>query len=250
MEKYLIIILMALGCTVGAQAQSDDFGMWYSAGATKKLSKKWSVGAEGEFRTRNNTKTADRWTFGVSGTYKLTSWLKASAGYTFLYNNNLEKLTYKYDRPNKWTPSYWGGRHRVTVGIAGDVDWNRLNISLRERWQYTYRPEASDKKYNFLYTHDEVDGYVLEPVSSKNQHIWRNRLMLKYNIAKSKFEPFANVETFVGKSGLTKVRYQGGVEYKIQKKHILSLTYRFQDVHDDDDESDIHMIGLGYEYKF
>ena len=107
MRRLLCVLCTMAFSLLTAGAQSDDFGMWYEIGAEKKLNKKWSVGVEGELRTRNNTRTLDRWSGGISAEYKIIKGLKASAGYTFLSDNNKEELTMKSDgfRPNKWMPS-------------------------------------------------------------------------------------------------------------------------------------------------
>ena len=257
MKRFFCIIWSFLGIAVTANAQGDDFGMWYELGAEKKVSQKWSVGLEGEFRTRNNSKTADRWSAGVSAEYKILKGLKAAAGYTFLYDNNAEELTWKNNLPNKWTPSYWGSRHRLFLQVSGSVSAGNFSFSLRERWQYTYRPEAQDKKYNFSWDEDANDndyisGYTMEPVKGKGKNMLRSRLQVNYDIPKCKFEPFANVEMFNDKDGIAKMRYQAGTDYKIKKRHVLSLTYRYQSVNsnDDDNEVNCHMIGLGYKFKF
>ena len=227
-------------------AQSNDFGMWYELGAEKKLSRKWNIGAEVEFRTRNNVRTADRVSAGLSAEFKIFKWLKASAGYVFLYNNNKEELSMKSDnlRANKWTPGFWGVRHRTHVSLTGSFDWNRLSISLRERWQFTYRPEAKEKKY-------DIDEDAWEDLKSKSKHLLRSRLQLSYDIPHWKFDPFANVELFNGWN-LQKIRVQAGVEYKYKKHHAFALTYRFQKVNEsnDDEEVNSHIIGLSYKFKF
>jgi hypothetical protein len=238
-------------------AQTDDFGMWYELGVEKKLSKKWSLGFEGEFRTRNNSRTADRWSAGLSAEYKFVKGLKASAGYTFLYDNNGEELTYKNNLPNKWTPSYWGARHRLYAGLTGSVNWNRFTLSLRERWQYTYRPEAQEKKYNFQWNEDANDnsyisGYQKESVKGKGKHVLRSRLQLGYDIPNCKFDPSLSTEMFAAGNGIEKMRYQLGIDYKYKKQHVFSLTYRYQNISGDDDDNDrnSHLIGLGYTFKF
>ncbi len=244
--SVLVTLLFFQTSTAVIQAQSDDFGMWYELGAEKKLSSKWNVGAEAEFRTRNNTKTVDRWSLGVNAEYKIFKGLKASAGYTFLNDNNPEELDLKSDgiRYNKWTPSYWGARHRFNVSLTGKMDIGRLGISLRERWQYTYRPAADGKKYDF-------DEEAWTSVKGKGKNVLRSRLQLDYDIPHWKLDPFFNVEMFNDKSGIQKMRYQLGVEYKIQKKHIFGLTYRYQTVNDDDEtEVNSHLLGLSYKYKF
>jgi predicted porin len=248
MERNLIIILMLLLVgTHQAKAQSDDFGMWYELGAEKKLSNKFSVGAEAEFRTRNNMRTADRFSVGIGAEYKILKQLKASAGYTFLYDNNMEELDLKRDglTPNKWMPSYWGTRHRFNVSLTGSIDIKRLNLSLRERWQYTYRPEASGKRY-------DIDNDEWDIKKGKGKNELRSRFQVSYDFPHWKFDPFANIEMFTAKGGTQKMRYQVGVDYKIKKIHNFALTYRFQDVRkdDDDNEANRHLIGISYTYKF
>ena len=247
MRKLICILCSLFALTTMTRAQSNDFGTWYELGAEKKLSKKWNLGVEGEFRTRNNSRTADRWSAGLNAEYKIIRGLKASAGYTLLYDNNQEELDLKSDglRPNKWTPSYWGMRHRFNVSLTGNIDWGRLNVSLRERWQYTYRPEAEGKKYDF-------DDEVWTSVKGKGKNVLRSRLQLSYDIPHWKFDPFANVEMFNTDKGIDKMRYQIGIDYKYQKKHVFSLTYRYQNVNSNDDDNDVnsHMIGLSYKLKF
>ena len=248
MERSLIItILMILIGLPQAKAQTSDFGMWYEAGVEKKLDRHWNIGAETEFRTRNNTQTVDRWSVGVNAEYKFFKGLKAAAGYTLLYDNNPEEFDLKSDdlRPNKWTPSYWGLRHRFNIGLSGSINWGRLGISLRERWQYTYRPQADGKKYDF-------DNETWKAVKGKGKNVLRSRLQLDYDIPHWKFDPVAGIELFNDKSGIRKTRYQIGVQYKYQKRHAFTLSYRFQNVNEDDDDGDqnSHLIGIGYKYKF
>jgi len=248
MERSLIATLMLLLFHwLPVLGQETDFGMWYELGAEKKLSRKWNVSAEAELRTRNNTRTMDRWSVGVSAEYKIIKGLKLSAGYTFLNDNNIEEFDLKKDglRPNKWTPSYWGVRHRFHVSMSGSINWQRFTFGLRERWQYTYRPEASNKKYDF-------DEEAWTSVTGKGKNMLRSRFQISYDIPHWKFDPFVNVELFNDKSGIQKVRYQAGIDYRYLKKHVFALTYRFQTVDNDDDDYDMksHLIGLSYKYKF
>ena len=90
--KKLFSLFVLLMVAVGGYAQSDDFGVYSTLSVEKKIDKKASVGVEAEMRTRENLSTFDRWSIGVDGSYKLTKWLKASAGYTLLYDNNEKRL--------------------------------------------------------------------------------------------------------------------------------------------------------------
>ena len=249
MKKSIIIMAAAvLGLTaLPVHAQGDDFGMWYELGVEKKLSRKWTVGGEAEFRTRNNSKTADRWSAGLSAEYKLLRGLKVSAGYNLLYDNRREELDLKSDglTPNKWTPGYWHARHRFNVTLTGNVDIQRLRLSLRERWQYTYRPEATGKRY-------DIDEESWTSVRGKGKNVLRSRLQASYDIPNWKFDPYASAEMFTAKGGVQKMRYCVGVDYKLKKKHVLGLSYKYQSVNDDDDDmaTNLHVVGLSYKYKF
>jgi predicted porin len=43
-----------------------------------------------------------------------------------------------------------------------------------------------------------------------------------------------------------------GVDWKLSKQHSLGAFYRYQVVRDDDDDNEpnIHMLGLSYKFKF
>jgi hypothetical protein len=74
---------------------------------------------------------------------------------------------------------------------------------------------------------------------------------VEWDIPKCKFDPFASVE-FHTTDVLEKTRFIVGVEHTIKKTHEFKLYYRYQTVNSngDDDEPNIHMVGLGYTYKF
>ncbi len=57
-------------------SNTNDFGMWISAGTEKKVNDSWGLGANTELRTKDNTGSVERWQLGVSGTYKVSKVLK------------------------------------------------------------------------------------------------------------------------------------------------------------------------------
>lgn len=245
---YRALAAAALLCAAPTAGATDgsDFGLWFDAGAEKKLGKQWSLSLDLGYRSRSDARITDRMSAGLAAEYKFTKWLKAGAGYDLLYDHREPKVTYhkKSGTVNKITPAYWGLRHRFHFDLTGDVDLGRFNFSLRERYQYTYRPVASQKKY-------DTDTQEWEDVKSKGNHLLRSRLQVEYNIKHCPVDPFASVELFHGKGGLQKTRYTGGLEWKITKQHALKLAYRYQATHeDDDDEPDRHVVSLSYGFKF
>lgn len=244
--KFAACALLALG---GLQAQKasaqSDFGIWMDAGVEKKLSKQWTIGGEVGARTRDNSSRMDRYSIGLGTDYKPCKYLKFSAGYNLLYDHRGGTQTYHKDGSvNKVTPRYWWPRHRVLLGVTGSYGIGNLGLSLREMYQYTYRPKASGKKY-------DTDTEEWEDVKSKSQHLLRSRFQLTYRVKHTPLTPFAGVETYHGEGGLQKTRYTLGSNFSLAKHHDLKLYYRYQDLrHNDDDDLDTHVLGIGYTYKF
>lgn len=247
MKKFLLLFSLFPFFPLSASAQSDDFGLDFELEVEKKLSKQWSLGLEGEVRTRDNTKTMDRWSGGLSVDYKIAKWLKASAGYTFLYDNN-EKITYKTNGAVNKEAHYWGVRHRFNVSLTGSQKFGNFKFSLRERWQYTYRPEYTvDERWSYL--KNAYDGKA-HTYSGKGKHVLRSRLQVEYDNNKVPVSPYASVE-FFNQMSLEKVRYQVGAEWSLTKQHAVGAFYRYQHISNDDEEIETnrHLIGLSYKLK-
>ena len=249
MEKRLIIALLAVAATATqVKAQDDDFGIWGEVNVEKKIDARWSVDAGVEFRSRDKLREADRWSFGGDVNYKVTDWLKVSAGYSLL-DDHRYKLN---DKETKYA-DYWDVRHRFNVSLTASQDFGDLSISLRERWQYTWRPEKTVERY-WLYTNENKDRYQDEyaddhTYNGKGKNVWRNRLQLKYKVNKM-WRPYVNAESSVA-SGLEKIRYSAGTEIRLSKQHCIDVKYLFQKMYDDsDEEGNRHIIGIGYTYKF
>ena len=245
MKKTIIMLMILL--PIGVRAQSDEFGTWTSVSLDKKLSKQFSLGTELELRTGNNLKNIDRWSAGISVDYRLAKWLKASAGYTYLYDYHPEAYTYQDDGDlNKRTMTYFGSRHRLSVSLTASKDFGKLNVSLRERWQYTYRPEQENMRMD--YQHADL-GYSYS-VRGKPTNIWRNKLQLKYKTT-GLLQPYLYGETYVSGTGFDKLRLSLGTDLKLSKRSSLNVGYVYQKVYDNvDEEGNKHVLSIGYKYKF
>ena len=231
-----------------ATAQSEG-GLVASLETEKKLGKKLSVEAEAELRTRNNFKTMDRWSIGLGASYKFNKWMKADAGYTLLNTNFHEDISQKSNgNYNNWRPSYWGIRHRVYASVAGTYKFsNNLRISLRERWQYTYRPEKTVARWDFDNSYWEDKART-----GKGKNQLRSRLQIEYDKKKALLTPYASVE-FYNSMAIEKIRYTAGTDINVKKNHTFNIFYRYQNmknVEDGDYEPDMHYLGVGYKVKF
>lgn len=231
-----------------ASAQCEG-GLLLGTEAEKKLNKQLSVSLEAELRTRNDFKTMDRWAVGLGAQYKLTNWLKADAGYKLLKTNFREDIDLKSNGAyNHWRPSYWGFKHRFYASLAGSYKFsNNIKLELRERWQYTYRPEKTVERWDF---DDETWENKVRAGKAKNQ--LRSRFEVSYDRKRALFTPFASVELY-NSWGIEKIRYNIGTDLRLSKQHNLSIYYRFQDMKQVDTEDytpDMHYLCGSYKFKF
>ena len=231
-----------------AVAQSEG-GLIAGAEVEKKVNKQLSVSVEAELRTRNNFKTMERWSLELGTSYKFNKWLKADAGYTLLNTNFREDINYKSSGAyNNWRPSYWGIRHRMHASLTGTYKFqNNLRLSLRERWQYTYRPEKTVTRWDFDNSCWEDKVRV-----GKDKNQLRSRLQLEYDKKKALLTPYASVELY-NSWAVEKIRYTIGTDINVTKSHAFNVFYRFQNmknVEENEYDPDMHYIGVGYKFKF
>lgn len=243
MRLHSLFFLLMLSGT--ALAQTDN-GLELSAEVTHKFNKKTSLSAGMEVETRNDFKEWDKVSLSIDGAYRIGKHLKVSAGYIHIQKNYPEKINYnEYGELKNWRGSFWGTRHRFNVTATGNIDIGRLNLSLRERWQYTYSMENTVDRYNFL-----AEDFEEKVVNAKGKNVLRSRLQAEYNIRKCPITPYASAETFNAWS-LQKTRLLVGAEWKINKQHAISLYFRHQIIRNDDDdnEPDMNNIGVSYNVK-
>ncbi len=242
-----------------SSAQSDDFGLDFSVEAEKKIDKLWSVSLEGELRRRDDAKTNDRWSLGLGVDYKIAKWVKASAGYSLLYDNT-KRISYSdqedvddgdFDEVGlpKKCAQYWAPRHRFNVSLTFDKKlFGDFRFSLRERWQYTWRPEHTvSERWSYL---DEAYDGKAKTYGGSGKNVLRSRLQVEYDKKGLSLTPYANVE-FWNAWKLQKTRYTVGLDWKLSKQHAVGAFYYYQKVNDDDDlEPNRHLLGVSYKFKF
>jgi hypothetical protein len=123
---------------------------------------------------------------------------------------------------------------------------SNIKLVLRERWQYTYRPEKTVQRWDF-----DEEQWEDKVRSGKAKHQLRSRLQVEYDKKRALLTPFASVELFNAWS-VEKVRYTVGTDFRLAKRNALSVYYRFQDIrcNDDDGDPDTHYLGIAYKLKF
>lgn len=106
---------------------SPEVGARISVGMDKKIIKGLHVTLEEEIRFDNNFKSFDRFHTTLMLKYKVHKNIKLGLGYAFIT---------PYSSTNKAFKNF---RHRLMFDITGTLHLGRWNLSLKERFQWTYR---------------------------------------------------------------------------------------------------------------
>lgn len=247
LKTTILTLLTALTCA-NATAQNSSGAVWMSASVDKKLSRQLSVEVEGEYRTSQWLAATDRMSIGASATYRLAKGLKAAGGYEYLHGREQGGYT---ESGKYYNSSYWYPRHRVYAGLTGSKKWGRWQVSLRERWVYTYRPSFMRDRMDMRSDRSTYGQVIQTEKKGKAENVLRSKLQAEYNIQHCPVTPFASVELYNAWS-VQKVRYSAGAEYKINKHNSMKLYYLFQDRRGNDQDSDspdLHVIGVQYSHS-
>lgn len=240
MQRRIALTLLAAALGVCLHAQTLLGG----AEISMKLPAKFSVSAGVEYRTQDWLSHTDQWSVDAGLSYKPLKWLRIGAGYKFLQAQTL-------DGAEHW----WVNKHRAYIGAAGQ--WKPctgLTLSLRERYQYTYRPS---EEFGLS------DGVTNKLLSAKSKHVLRSRVQAEYKpFKKCRFTPFASFELYSllkdvnhtkHKNGpahfCDKWRITAGTDFKVNKHNSLGLFYRYSNSTDPDEAEMHHTIGLTYNFS-
>jgi hypothetical protein len=226
MKRILLILLFLLfliNCFFSAFSQSD-WGSSFSVDVSKKLLPKLNLSLEEDFRLRDNFSTAERFSSTLEMSYKPWKFLKTGGAYNLI----------NYNHPTK----NWEIRHRYYLYAMGIYSLKRFTLSLRERFQSTYRAGVEETS-----TRANPKNYL------------RSRLKLEYNIRKSHFEPYFSAEFYntlndPQENEMNKIRYSLGTAYKLNKRNSFELYYRYTNFLEDDEISGKNMICVSYSFSW
>lgn len=252
-RKLLLPAIVIVACQLPAAAQTLLGGAEFGA----KLPHGFSIGAEAEYRSMEWVDHTDQFSLAADVGYKPLKWLKVGAQYKYIRAQSLGDLTKsgKYFYRN-----YWDDKHRVSVSVTGSLKVWKFNLSLRERYQYTYRPEHWITRY--AVSDGLRDGFRY--IDGKEKHILRSRFQVSFKpYKKCKWEPFASIELYSqlrddnltepeksnGAMFCDKWRLTAGTEFKINKHNALTLFYRYADSNDDDENESHNTIGIVYSFS-
>lgn len=294
LKLALVTMALATPITNASAGENDDFGVWTEIGIKKNLPNGWNVGLETELRTEDNSSCLDRWSIGPNVGYRLGKYLKLNLGYNFLYSYKPEKTKVKdmedsevYESGYNRTVSHWIPKHRLYFDISPSVKIGKwIRLSLRERYQYTYKQATSPDRYKYregktiekhsfldgepyfdenwnliipqeeIITYEQLPGKVEwdtneEPAESN--HTLRSRLKIELDKKRLAWGPFISVE-FHNNLGagmhFDKLRACVGTSYKFNRQHSLSFGYTLTVDREEIPVTRRHAISVGYEFEF
>ena len=177
----------------------------------------------------------------VGASYDLNKDLSVSfdQGFRARENASLPDVTFsnlslKYDLIKKWS---------VAIGYRYITDFDlSQNTSTSQRIYTDINYRKKKKRWlmkNRLRYQYQEEIFTL-----------RDKVSLSYNIRKTPLEPFINFELFLKGSNFKKWRYTLGASYPFLKEFDIDAYYRLQQSFNTNNPKQLHILGLGIEYKF
>lgn len=172
MKKFFSVIIAAAFLSLdfqGLKAQTDveldpEFGGRLSVSVDKKLARGLHVSLEEEIRMDNNFGSFDRFHTTLGLSYKVNDYLKLGVGYAMINPYSSSNSAFK------------GSRHRLMLDATGSLRFGDWRLSLRERFQATYR-----------------SGDMNEYQNPRTALTLKSRMKLSYKGLR-RIEPYAYVE--------------------------------------------------------
>ncbi len=255
----LLIVCLALLPLPLRAGGKDDFGTWVELSARKVLPRNFTVGVEGDLRTRENSSKMNRLDIGADVGYKVNKYLKVGVAYSFIdgYKDAKGKKKYRDDgslKNYKLTHAYWRPKHEFCLDVSPTVRLFRtLRLTVRERYQYTHKKgvtlERDKYKYDLGYEEWSREDDPKRK-AAENTHTLRSRLKLEIDKKRLDWKPFVSAEAknYFRHMKLSGVRCMAGTDYKINGRNSVSVAYVL--TCDREDHERTHALSAGYEIKF
>lgn len=222
--KYsVLLLLICISFQPAIKAQkSTDYGASLTYEVVKELNQNFRLTADEEIRLVDNNKYGfDRSATTLGGDYAiLQKKVRIGAFYSFLYLYNGDNL-FEY-------------RHRYFFNVSYKEDVGSFSLSWRGRFQGTIRDENRGE-------------YRVNP-----KYVLRNRFQVEYLIWKSRWTPSVSCDfaTVLNdpRYDLSRIRLQGGVEYRLSRYTYLSGFLRY-DINYEKAENNRLSLGISYRVK-
>lgn len=290
MNRRLLLPLLLLTLAAAARAQGDlqptgdgnDFGLDLSVDVEKKLAKGLDLDLGLNFRTQDNSARAERWGVQAGLTYRFVQTrdkrfnLKGGIAFEQIWRQKLAVIEAHYkttedDEGNETyaldangqrimngyngTSRHWRQRQRYSAAVEATWKPNkRWAFELKETFQWSHYCETDSVDRPRWRYNDDDELYLKRTEQkvypSKDRLVLRSKAQVTYDIKGLPLDPFASIDYGCGLNYTSnKWRLTLGGDYKIGKQHKLTLYYRYT-TENSEDETDGHLLGMGYKFSF
>lgn len=219
LQRYVVVVVMLIAASAAmaqeipapANITSNDFRGRLEGSFEWEPIKHLSLEASFQVRLKEDFATVDRLQTSVGAEYEVCKYFSVGADYLLINPHEVGR----WERP----------RHRVNLNLEGTVKVGRVDLSLRERLQTTFRT-------------DSVNRFEKSPCAL----VLRSRLMAEYNIRHSRWTPYllfelhntlnapqvvANYKEAEWSTDNYVTRYRAGVgvKYRIRRNHRMEFYY-------------------------
>ncbi|MDR0844566.1 MAG: DUF2490 domain-containing protein [Tannerella sp.] len=207
--------------SLSAQERETDLGASFSLEMEKDLNRYFSLGVEEEVRLKDTNKGFDRNITALGVEYSfLNKRMKAGAYYAFIYLYNSNFL--------------YEPRHRYYLNLSYKQPLGDFTLFWRGRLQGTYRDESRGE-------------YKINP-----KYIMKNKVELEYAFWGKPWKPYLSCDFYTSLNDpvmgyeLSRMRYQGGVNWRLNRTDYLGFFLRYDHYLSADDS---HTVSVGVTYK-
>lgn len=228
----LFCILFASALTpITSQSQINEFGLWVLLGIEKNINK-WRVEANGNIRSKDDSKQLDRLSLEIEGSYSICKAIKIGTSYEYIHFHDTKFSDFQ-------------PRNRFSGFIKGKHKFGRFSFILTEQIQLTTKDESDRIKSN-----GTINTYRINPALT-----WRNKLKISYNIRNCSITPTFAIESYYSLNNpegnaFYKMRYTIDLSYRLNKKQSLRMFNLIDKEMNINNPSGIYIIGIGYNYAF
>lgn len=205
------------------QGQVKDFQSWWELELDKKISGRLDLNGELEQRFKNNSLQYSRTLFTLGASYDLADYFRLAGGARVIFLQDPEQRFFT--------------RYRFHMEGTGSYDLSGFDLSLRARLQYGF---------------DEVLEFRYFRINSL---VNRNRLKVAHHIFGTRFGWFVSVESWHGSNNESQwltyaLRYSLGARFSPGFRSRFSLRYMLEDEFNVINPMQLHIVVLGYAYRF
>jgi len=204
------------------QGQVEDFQSWWELELNKKISGKLDLNGELELRFKNNSLQYSRTLLTLGASYDLWDYFRLAGGARAVFVMDGEQQLHT--------------RYRLHMDGRGRYNLSGFDLSLRIRLQYGF------------------DDFLALRYLSMNTLVNRNRLKVAHHIFGTRFGWFAS-ESWHGSNNESQwltfaMRYSAGARFSPNFTSRFTLRYILEDEFNVTNPRQLHVVLLGYSYRF